>query len=235
MRRARPSDMVRCRSRGMKTALALFILLCASAAPAKPATASERKDTAKAVETMDRAVACLFKRNPGRVRAYLASVPGSREEAIIASYFFHQLGWCLSGGVTRLWINGSMARGIAAEHVLVADFPGEPRAMATAFDNQSFGPLSKPLEVTPEIAAAYDLARCAVQRDMAGVARLIGTRRGSAAEGDSVRVLTPTLSACVVAGATFSTDRDSLRAFLAEALYQVVRARQPSHSSSGTI
>ena len=62
--------------------------------------------------------------------------------------------------------------------------------------------------------------------DPAGVAGVLRTApRLERREVAAMRALNASFPACVVAGATFSIDRWTLRPFLAEALYQVHRAR----------
>ena len=194
-----------------------------AAVAAKAGDNARRADNALAYKAMDEAFVCMMKRNPGRVRAYLAAVPGSDREQTIGWYLYRQVGECL---VRATWVrfNDVMGRGVAAERLLATDFPGAPPPQAPVGEGE-FGPLSQPMKLEPETASGYAFARCVTMADPSGVARVLGTVRGSSAEVAAMRALNPSFPACVVAGATFSIDRWTLRPFLAEALYQVHRAR----------
>ena len=214
----------------------LALLAVALAGP--PANAAPRraviKDTELAIAATDGAVQCMMKRNPGQVRAYLGTTPGSDAEDRIAAYLFRRMGECLTRA-TFVRMNEAMARGIAAERLLAIDFGSPAAAGPAAVGPDSFGPLSRPLDVDPEIGAGYSLARCAVVNDSAAVAAVIAAPRGSAAETAAFRSLGPALRNCVVAGATLKTNRWTLRPFLAEALYQLYRARGGASSSTGSL
>lgn len=202
---------------------AALALTAPSAALAKAGDNARRADNKLAYEAMDDAFVCMMKRNPGQVRAYLAAVPGSDGERRIGWYLYRRVGDCLSRA-TYVGFNRVMGRGVAAEQLLATDFAGAPPPQAPVGEGE-FGPLSQPMKLEPEIASGYAFARCVTMADPVGVARVLGTTRGSGAEVTAMRALNPSFPACVVAGATFSIDRWTLRPFLAEALYQVHRAR----------
>jgi hypothetical protein len=218
------------RSTGPVAAAAMLAVQPAPVA-AKAGDNARRADNALAYEAMDEAFGCLMKRNPGRVRAYLAALPGSDREGIIGSYLYRQLGECLVRA-TYVRFNGVMGRGVAAERLLATDFAGAGAPRAPVGEGE-FGPLSQPMKLEPEIASGYAFARCVTIADPAGVARVLRTVRGSRGEVAAMRALDPSFPACVVAGATFSIDRWTLRPFLAEALYQVHRARGGAAPDSG--
>jgi hypothetical protein len=190
---------------------------------AKAGDKARRADNAAAYRAMDEAFVCMMKRNPGQVRAYLAAVPGSDRERTIGWYLYRRVGECL---VRATWVrfNGVMGRGVAAERLLDTDFAGAS-ALPGPIGEGEFGPLSQPMKLEPEIASGYAFSRCVVMADPEGVHRMLRTARGSAGEAAAMRALKPSFPTCVVAGATFTIDRWTLRPFLAEALYQVYRAR----------
>jgi hypothetical protein len=218
------------RAAALVAAAALLAAQPASVA-AKAGDNARRADNKLAYEAIDGAFVCLMKRNPGRVRAYLASVPGSDREWTIGSYLYRQLGDCLVKA-TYVRFNGVMGRGVAAERLLATDFAAAGFLQAPVGAGE-FGPLSEPMKLEPEIASGYAFARCVVMADPAGVGRVIATARGSRAELAAMRRLNPHFAPCVVVGATFTIDRWTLRPFLAEALYQVYRARTGVAASSG--
>jgi hypothetical protein len=213
--------------------LAALIALTAQPAPvaAKPGDNARRADNKLAYEAMDGAFVCMMKRNPGQVRAYLAAVPGSDKEQRIGWYLYRRVGECLARA-TWVRFNGVMGRGVAAERLLAVDFPAAAPLQGPVGEGE-FGPLSQPMKLEPEIASGYAFARCVTIADPAGVDRVLRTPRGSRAEQAAMKALDPSFPACVVAGATFSIDRWTLRPFLAEALYQVHRARSGVPSSAG--
>lgn len=208
---------------------ALFLAAQPASAAAKAGDKARRADNKLAYEAMDEAFVCMMKRNPGRVRAYLAAVPGTDRERTIGWYLYRRVGDCL---VRATWVrfNGVMGRGVAAERLLSTDFPAAGPLQGPVGASE-FGPLSQPMKLEPEIASGYAFARCVVMANPAGVSRVLRTDRGSRAEVAAMRALDPSFPACVVAGATFSIDRWTLRPFLAEAVYQVHRARSGPASS----
>ena len=212
------------RRRSAASLVAALVLAAQPAAlAAKAGDKARRADNKLAYEAMDGAFVCMMKRNPGQVRAYLASVPGSERERTIGWYLYRRVGECLT---RASWVrfNGVMGRGVAAERLLAVDFPAAALAQGPVGEGE-FGPLSEPMKLEPEIASGYAFAKCVTMADPAGVGRVLRSARGSAAEGAAMRALQPSFPACVVAGATFSIARWTLRPFLAEAVYQVHRAR----------
>lgn len=219
--RARPAAFV----------AALFLAAQPAAVAAKAGDKARRADNKLAYEAMDGAFACLMKRNPGQVRAYLAAVPGSDRERTIGWYLYRRLGECLVRA-TYVRFNGVMGRGVAAERLLATDF-ATAGPVSLPVGEGEFGPLSQPMKLEPEIASGYAFAKCVAMADPAGVGRVLRTIRGSPAEQAAMKALNPRFPACVVAGATFSIDRWTLRPFLAEALYQIHRARAGAPLSPG--
>lgn len=204
----------------------------ADIAAAKAGDKARRSDNRLAYEAMDGAFGCMMKRNPGQVRAYLAAVPGSDRERTIGWYLYRRIGECLTRA-TWVRFNGVMGRGVAAERLMAADFPAAAPLQGPVGEGE-FGPLSEPMKLEPEIASGYAFAKCVTMADPAGVGRVLRSVRGSAPEHAALRALRPSFPACVVVGATFSIDRWTLRPFLAEALYQVHRARAGASSSLGS-
>lgn len=215
----------------LSAAAALLAAQPASLA-AKAGDNARRADNKLAYEAMDEAFVCMMKRNPGQVRAYLASVPGSDRERTIGWYLYRRVGDCLAGA-TWVRFNAVMGRGVAAERLMAVDFPAAAPLRGPVGEGE-FGPLSEPMKLEPEIASGYAFGRCVVMADPAGVDRVLHTPRGSRAEGIAMRALSPSFPACVIAGATFSIDRWTLRPFLAEALYQVHRSRSGGHQGLAT-
>jgi hypothetical protein len=220
------------RARPAAFATALLLAAHATAVAAKAGDKARGADTKLAYEAIDEAFACLMKRNAGQVRAYLAAVPGSEREGTIAGYLYRRLGECLVRA-TYVGFNGVMGRGVAAERLLASDF-ADAASVLTPVGEGEFGPLSQPMKLQPEIASGYAFAKCVTMADPAGVAQVLRTERGSAAEQVAMRALKPSFPPCVVAGATFSINRWTLRPFLAEALYQIRRTRAGTSSNPGS-
>ncbi|HEX2762893.1 MAG TPA: hypothetical protein VHM92_03470 [Allosphingosinicella sp.] len=209
--------------RAMVCGAALSLFASGWPAHAKAGDHARQKASELAFRALDSAFACMMHRNPGRVRAYMGTVPGSNREQVIGSYLYHQLGDCLSKA-SAVGISGVIGRGIAAERLLAVDFPTSPPP-SPPVEPGEFGPIAGPMQVDGGIASAYAFARCIVIADPAGVRGLTGTARGSAAEARVLRAMRPRFPPCVARGATLKTDRWTIRPFLAEALYQVYRSR----------
>ncbi|HEX6376051.1 MAG TPA: hypothetical protein VFZ91_10065 [Allosphingosinicella sp.] len=224
------STVWRC-TRAAVWAVAALLAAQPGSVAAKPGDNARRADNKLAYEAMDEAFICMMKRNPGQVRAYLASVPGSDRERTIGWYLYRRLGDCLVRA-TYVRFNGVMARGVAAERLLATDF-ATADALQEPVGADEFGPLSEAMKLEPQIASGYAFARCVAMADPAGVGRVLSTARGSTAEQAAMQVLKLRFPPCVVAGATFSIDRWTLRPFLAEALYQVYRARGGAAANPG--
>lgn len=203
--------------------------LSGSAGAAEPGDRARVEDNKFALAALDEGFGCLLKRNPGRVRAFLAAVPGSDREMTIRWYLYHQLAFCLSHA-SGFRIDDAVGRGLAAERTFATNFSEAP-VPAAPIGETEFGPLSEPARLPPRIMPSYVFARCVVMADAAGVRALLASARDSAAETAAFAALRPDFAPCVARGATLATDRWTLRPFLAEALYQLYASRAAGRRS----
>ena len=76
--------------------------------------------------------------------------------------------------------------------------------------------------------AVDEMSACIADTDPSGIVALIATAPGSSQESWALGNISPWLGKCLAAGAQLHSDRAALRAALADALYQRVRAPQLS-------
>lgn len=86
--------------------------------------------------------------------------------------------------------------------------------------------------MTGRNAVVDEMATCVAERDPAGVGQLLRTSAYGAAEGAAMAKLAPNFGTCLRVGATLHANRQSLRAALAEALFQRVMAPAPGPVAS---
>ena len=182
----------------------------------------EFRQTKRAIATIEGATDCMLRRNAGQVHAFMATVPGSREEYRISHYMYDRMGHCLSGTV---WMSGALIRGVIAELLFNERFPPSTDRPGEVPAANEFGPLSEAMEIGSEYIAGYTFARCLTMAELETVRALVRSPAASVEETRQFAALRPAMSDCVTEGATFSTDRLTLRALLAQAVYQYSRTR----------
>jgi hypothetical protein len=126
-----------------------------------------------------------------------------------------------SSEIQQFNIPREILRGLVAEHLLSK--PGASKLLA------------KPIErvysrtwfaVTGRDIAIDEMATCVADTSPSGILQILSAEPMSIAETAAIRALTPSLGLCLRANATLKGNRPSMRAALAEALYQ--RTIEPS-------
>ena len=77
-----------------------------------------------------------------------------------------------------------------------------------------------------------EMGACMADTDPRGILTLVETPEGSAAEADAMAGLAPSLGKCLAIGTRLEADRPSLRAALADALYQRMKEQAPLQTGS---
>lgn len=173
------------------------------------------------VAVMQRSIACIVQRARGAAENLLQTIPDTRSEyRLIYGPIASRLDQCSYMGVH---VSSVLLRGAIAEALYRADFTGRM-------------PPSRGMEVAPirwpeghanaqSLAPVYELGRCMVAEDAPGVLALLATTPYSAEERRTFEALGPRLRSCLDAGSTFATNRETIRAVLAESLYRWARAQ----------
>jgi len=164
---------------------------------------------------------CLYGKERVAARGLLRSVPGSTDEARRMAALHSRLEECVNGDAEAVRSTNLILRGAVAEGIFLAMFPADPAAPAA--DRPSLPPswmdaYAKDPSIGPTLAL-HQLAGCVVRAAPADASRLVRTTPGSAEESTSFQAITPRLGPCVNQGRSFSSNKTTLRALLAEALY----------------
>jgi hypothetical protein len=226
----------------MKAALLPTLMsaaLIASSAMAEPPIGSrlgERTATANqrtnydALRTAHRLAECLYFKRGGDVRAFLAA----RADADVQRYdrALNKSVECARAQLTdtpniegaAVLAPADVMRGIFAEAALLkmkTDDALPPLEAQPSYARDWFAVTGRP-------AAIDEMGACTADQNPAGIRSLLATKPESAEEVAAVKALGTTLGPCLPQGATLKANRQSLRAVLAEALYQRAVAPPPA-------
>jgi hypothetical protein len=108
-------------------------------------------------------------------------------------------------------MRGLLAEAVLNEKHVAKDLP--PLPIQQIYTRDWFGMTGRNIEV--DIMSA-----CVAETNPGAINALIGTIPGTAEEGAAISAIAPSLGPCLRAGAKLNANRQSLRAALAEALYQ---------------
>jgi hypothetical protein len=166
---------------------------------------------------------CLYGKERGTARALLRTVPGSKDEERSVVGMRSRLEQCVNGDARAIQFTGFVLRGAVAEGIFLAMYPTDPVGASAAVDRpdlpaswlQAYG---KDPSIGP-ILALHQLAACVVRAAPVETSRLMRTTPGSAEESAGFQAVAPHLGPCVNQGRSFSSDKTTLRALIAEALY----------------
>lgn len=166
---------------------------------------------------------CVYSKDPGAARALLRFVPGSKDEDRWVSAWQSRLDQCVNGDSEGLRFVTFNLRGAVAEGIFLAKFPTDPVEGTVPADRSDLPATwleayRKDPSIGPALAM-HQLAACVVRAAPAEASRLMRTNPGSAEEAGSFAALAPRFGPCVNRGQTFSSDKTTLRALIAEALY----------------
>ncbi|MFZ5703798.1 MAG: hypothetical protein ACOY5R_00860 [Pseudomonadota bacterium] len=226
----------------MKAASTLLIVagaLVAQSVSAEPPIGSrlgERTRTVNqrigydALRTAHRTAECLYFKRGSDVRAFLAA----RNDADLQRY-----GRALSKSVecaraqltdtpsiegAAVMAPADVMRGMYAEAALLkmkTDDALQPLPAQPSYARDWFAVTGRP-------AAIDEMGACTADQNPAGIHALLSTAPESAEEIAATKALGATLGPCLPQGATLKANRQSLRAVLAEALYQRAVAPPPA-------
>lgn len=202
--------------RSMLAVMAAGAMIAPAATPAHAATLS-----ADAALTGHKVAKCLYTKR----RADVVAALGASNEADYQRYYvaLSRSPQCRDIGIESAEVEGAavvvpadILRGMLAEQALANS--AKVRALQPVAGEASY---QRPwFAATGRNATVDEMAVCTVDQNPAGVRELIDAKPEGDAELGAVRALSATLGACLPQGATLSANRQSLRAALADALYQ---------------
>ena len=166
---------------------------------------------------------CVYGKERVAARSLLRAIPGSKDEERRLAALHSRLEECVNGDSEAIQSTNFVLRGAVAEAIYLATFPTDPVAVPAGADPsglpaswiEAFG---KDPSIGPRLAM-HQLASCVVRAAPAESSRLVRSAPGSAEEAAGFQAVAPNLGPCVNQGRTFSSNRTTLRALLAEALY----------------
>jgi hypothetical protein len=218
----------------MKVRVALMVgfgVFVSSAAVAEPPIGSrlgerverntEKRDREAAIGAQEMA-RCLVNKQTRTARAYLATVDAAEGKRLS-----HQMDGeheCFSMTDGNDLVEGRMVmfpedifRGMLAEWMIKKD----PASFAALTPLPRQLTYSRPWYVVSYRDASVDeMATCVAETNPAAILRLINTEPYSDQEGATFGAIVPDLGTCLRAGVKLTGNRQSLRAALADALYQ---------------
>jgi hypothetical protein len=166
---------------------------------------------------LQQAARCVVGRNRGAAENLLASVPDTPPEwRVLYGPIRSRLQQC----VGRIDVSGVLLRGALAEVLYESAYAVAPTG------RREVEPMQWPSghDSAADLAPVYELGRCAAAGHPETIHRLLETTPYSDEERARLRELMPRLQPCLDRGVSFETDRETLRAILAESLYRWGRA-----------
>ncbi len=176
---------------------------------------------------------CVVGRNKNRAITLLDAPRGSSLENNIRDALDTFQTWCFPGINNAASFSAVLQRGAYAETV-IADMPAEERVQAMAH-----GPADAKWQsefgagADPEQIPGQAVARCVVAAGPSDALALIATEPFSPAEAAAFGPIVPRLGGCITAGTTGTFSRQSLRALIADAMYQYLRASRAAAPAMG--
>ena len=192
---------------------------------ASPAAASPQRDYA----------ACVARVQPGAVDRLLEaqSDDSSRRAFRDVAHNEYCYARAYASGTYQLQddaLSVEVMRGLFAEQYLLRN--SRTVAALSALPMQSRSYVRPWFAATGRAVAVDEMASCMADTDPAGVMGLLRTVPGSWGEQAWMTSLPASLSRCLAAGVHLDANRTALRAALADALYQRVRAQPATMTSS---
>jgi hypothetical protein len=194
--------------------VAFFLALAAAAAnPSKAEIGAQ--SSVRERQAMAEIGQCIVSEHPAEARALLAMDFRTKPYGKAMQNLIHARATCpgvtIPAGVYRsgslLW-GGSFAEALLARDHILPDLAAKTayRADRPNIEARNAGEL---------------MAICAVRKDPATVAAVLGTDAATSQEFDALRAAGPAISACVPANSKSAFTRESLRALLALAAYRL--------------
>ena len=203
------------------------IIAVAAAAMVCTAGAASAKLKPNQRQIGDATASCTVGAEPARVRALLATLPGSPAEARAAKRLETTFNACseeaykLTAGKRGAGLFNSRAD-LAAAMALEAAVGGrQPRPGGDAW-------YATLLKTAPKggydgfLVGVQEFGACVVQADTGAALGLVRSAPGSREEAAAVAAMRPALSPCISRGAKLNFTRDELRLAVAEPLYHAL-------------
>ncbi len=198
----------------MKLTLSLIALAGASLAiPAQAATARM---------TPDEIAQCVVDNALRDVKAFLASVPGSADEAASARAVLDYYGACDDNRVADGRPSWRERAEIARAALLTRTAGHQPDLSITADAKWQLTALGNPASYDETAVGLRRVGDCVVTNAPDAAMALVKAEAGGAAERSAIAQLSPALAGCVAAGQNFRLKREDLRLLVAEPLYHLV-------------
>jgi hypothetical protein len=193
------------------------------------------RDRIDGEESMRLVAECAERNVPGMVNAYIATMPGSREEDRIYTVLEDRLRRCILPKFGGLSFGGESLRAALAGAVYRHEFPADP-------DFSRAGETSLPSAWTDFVKSAtnnrrdyyndaarrlillQDVGDCLVDANAPAASRLIRSLPTSAGERAAFNELGSKVGPCLPNGVTFRVGAGPLRAYVAEGLLRKARA-----------
>lgn len=173
-------------------------------------------DGAQTVAVMRRSARCIVSRARRASENLIFTVPDTDAEwRLLYGPIASRLDQCAFMGV---YVSNALLRGAIAEALYESAFRS-PRPLSPGAAVASLRWPERHRSAA-SLAPIYEFGRCVVADDPEQVRQLLATEPFSAEERRKLDALGPRLQPCLVRGTTFSTNRATLRAILAESLYR---------------
>lgn len=223
----------------MKTVAIRISILISVALVAAPATAQQEsqvgsrltpRNTVAVAQSPEaaalagqRLAGCIYVKQRSQVLAALDAIDPADASRKIRS--LQSKGTCINllivnefADSQRMQIPNDIYRGLLAEAVIRNGYANHKLAPRTPGTPES--DYTRPwFSVTDRAVQSDEMSVCVADTDPAGIAALLTTDPGSGAEKAAIRALSPSLGPCLSTGTKLSSNRQSVRAGLAEALY----------------
>lgn len=206
---------------------AAFVVVEASFAGAQvlgpPMFEPSARTTAQGALVLRSMGACVDRLDPAAARALLRSAPRSKDEARLVNGMQSRLQECFHTDAVGIEFTATALRGATAEGAYLKAFPTRPDG-ALLSSGQAAVPVSwiEAYRKSPEIGpglALHMTASCIVDAALGEADALVRSVPGSPEEGSGFDAVVTHVGPCVNQGRSFSVTKASLRALLAEALY----------------
>ncbi len=176
---------------------------------------------------------CMVERKPNEVRAFLAEINADQSSKDVrklgATLDCFAMGGDENAEATMVQFPRDVMRGMLSEAIILSSkqtYATLPILPAQRSYSRAW------FSVSGRHGSVDEMATCVADVSPAGVVALIATAPYSDKERSAIGTIAPTLGSCLVAGAKVDANRQSLRAALADALYQRIANPQETAPSA---
>jgi hypothetical protein len=187
-----------------------FVLALAAGIAGAPASAAPA--SAVPMVPSEKAAACLFARTEPGTRALLRSEPGSADEQSALARLAAPASACGALPAPSVDESGAAFRSSLARAFMrkrLTDLHAGPNS------NPNFSPnlfiVEKGFDSAGAMQRPYRLARCVIDVNLNGAARLVRTTPGGSGEKEALAALMPSLGSCVDRGQQFAMRPEVMR------------------------